>query len=67
MVEAVQDYRTSCGARGWEGVANIQKLLAIGREVGVPIIYTMCRCSVLPLKTLVNRSVSRASMASRVV
>jgi maleamate amidohydrolase len=40
IVESVQDYRTSCGERGWEGVANIQKLLAIGREVNVPIIYT---------------------------
>jgi nicotinamidase-related amidase len=40
IVESVQDYRTSCGARGWEGVANIQQLLAVGREVGVPIIYT---------------------------
>jgi maleamate amidohydrolase len=40
IVESVQDYRTSCGERGWEGVANIQKLLAIGREVSVPIIYT---------------------------
>ena len=40
IVESVQDYRTSCGARGWEGVGNIQKLLASGREVGVPIIYT---------------------------
>src|SRR5262249_23075347 len=29
-----------CGVRGWEGVANIQQLLAIGREVGGPIIYT---------------------------
>src|SRR2546427_13304818 len=28
IVESVQDYRTSCGERGWEGVANIQKLLA---------------------------------------
>src|SRR5215813_3963328 len=40
IVESVQDYRTSCGARGWEGVANIQKLLASGCEVGVLIIYT---------------------------
>ena len=40
IVESVQDYRTSCGARGWEGVANIQKLLTMGRKVGVPIIYT---------------------------
>jgi nicotinamidase-related amidase len=40
IVESVQDYRTSCGARGWEGVANIQKLLASGRAAHVPIIYT---------------------------
>jgi len=40
IVESVQDYRTSCGERGWEGVANIQKLLTMGRHVGVPIIYT---------------------------
>ena len=40
IVESVQDYRTSCGERGWEGVANIQKLLTMGRQVGVPIIFT---------------------------
>src|SRR5262245_6610942 len=40
IVASVQDYRTSCGERGWEGVANIQKLLTVGRQVGVPIIYT---------------------------
>jgi maleamate amidohydrolase len=40
IVASVQDYRTSCGERGWEGVANLQTLLAIGRQVGVPIIYT---------------------------
>jgi nicotinamidase-related amidase len=40
IVESVQDYRTSCGARGWEGVASIQRLLSSGRELGVPIIYT---------------------------
>jgi nicotinamidase-related amidase len=40
LVEAMQDYRTACGARGWEGVAHIQQLLAIGRAARVPIIYT---------------------------
>lgn len=29
IVASVQDYRTSCGARGWEGVANIQQLLTM--------------------------------------
>ena len=40
IVASVQDYRTSCGERGWEGVANLQTFLAVGRKVGVPIIYT---------------------------
>src|SRR2546426_11034487 len=42
IVESVQDYRTSCGARGWEGGANIQKLLAAGSEGSRAIIYTTC-------------------------
>ena len=40
IVESVKDYRTSCGERGWRGVANIQILLDSARERGVPIIYT---------------------------
>jgi nicotinamidase-related amidase len=40
IVASVQDYRTSCGERGWEGVANLQTFLATGRKMGVPIIYT---------------------------
>jgi nicotinamidase-related amidase len=55
IVESVQDYRTSCGARGWEGVANIQKLLTLGRAQHVPVIYT----------TGTTRSRRGASWASR--
>jgi nicotinamidase-related amidase len=40
IVASVQDYRTSCGERGWEGVANLQTFLATGRKMSVPIIYT---------------------------
>ena len=41
IVESVQDYRTSCGARGWEGGGQHPE--AAGDWAGdarVPIIYT---------------------------
>ncbi len=40
IVDSVKDYRTSCGERGWQGVANISALLEVARDAGVPIIYT---------------------------
>lgn len=40
IVDSVKDYRTSCGERGWRGVANIQMLLKTSRELGIPVIYT---------------------------
>lgn len=40
IVDAVKDYRTSCGERGWRGVANISALLEVARRSGVPIVYT---------------------------
>ena len=40
IVESVKDYRTSCGERGWEGVAHIQQLLTTARQVGATILYT---------------------------
>lgn len=40
IVDSVKDYRTSCGERGWRGVANIAALLKTARPAGGPIIYT---------------------------
>src|SRR5262249_22192571 len=40
IVDSVKDYRTSCGERGWRGVANIAALLNTARPAGVPIMYT---------------------------
>lgn len=40
IVESVADYRTSCGERGWAGVANIQVLLSGARASGIPVVYT---------------------------
>jgi nicotinamidase-related amidase len=40
IVDSVKDYRTSCGERGWRGVANIRMLLDVARQAGVPVIYT---------------------------
>jgi nicotinamidase-related amidase len=40
IIDSVKDYRTSCGERGWRGVANISILLESARDAGIPIIYT---------------------------
>lgn len=40
IVDSVKDYRTSCGERGWRGVANIRRLLEVARPARMPIIYT---------------------------
>ncbi len=40
IVDSVKDYHTSCGERGWRGVANIKILLETTRQAGIPIIYT---------------------------
>jgi nicotinamidase-related amidase len=40
IVDSVKDYRTSCGERGWRGVANISRLLDVARQSGVPVMYT---------------------------
>ncbi len=40
LLESVQEFSTSCGALGWEGVARIKELLLVAREHGVPVIYT---------------------------
>jgi nicotinamidase-related amidase len=40
IVDSVKDYRTSCGERGWRGVANISLLLEVARASGIPVMYT---------------------------
>ena len=40
IVDSVKDYRTSCGERGWRGVAYIKVLLETSRDLGIPTIYT---------------------------
>lgn len=39
-VEAVRDFPTACGDRGWRAVETIANLLAIARDVRVPVVYT---------------------------
>ncbi|HVP03922.1 MAG TPA: isochorismatase family protein [Solirubrobacteraceae bacterium] len=40
ILESVKRWRYSCGERGWEGIAHLQRLIAACREREVPIIYT---------------------------
>jgi nicotinamidase-related amidase len=55
IVDSVADYRTSCGERGWQGVANIAVLLEAARQQGAPVIYT----------TLINSDRHGARWAAR--
>lgn len=37
--ESIREFPTSCGEVGWKAVGNIQKLLALFREKGWPVLY----------------------------
>ena len=37
--EAVKEFRTACGQVGWDAVHNIEKVLALSRERGWPVLY----------------------------
>ena len=39
ILEAVKEFKTSCGEAGWAAVRVIEKLLAAGRPRGVPVLY----------------------------
>lgn len=40
ILEAIQQYRTAQGEVAWIAVKSIQKVLAVARQAGTPIIYT---------------------------
>ena len=40
ILESIETFSSSCGAVGWEALAQIKRLLALGRELGIPIIYS---------------------------
>lgn len=41
ILEAVKEYRTSCGERGWQAIDKIVPLLAMFRDKGWPVAYTV--------------------------
>jgi maleamate amidohydrolase len=40
VLEAIKEYRTSCGESGWVALANIKKLLDKCRTKNIPVIFT---------------------------
>lgn len=40
ILEAVEEYRTSCGEVGWAALAHIKRLLETCRYKNIPVIYT---------------------------
>src|SRR5581483_9593884 len=39
LVEAVKTWPGSCGLAGWRALPSIQRLLGLGRELGLPVIH----------------------------
>ncbi len=39
ILEAVEEFRTSCGEAGWDSIPYFQKLLQACRSNGIPVIY----------------------------
>jgi maleamate amidohydrolase len=39
LLEAIEEYPTSCGERGWQAVERIAALLAAFREMRLPVLY----------------------------
>lgn len=40
ILESIERWHFSCGERAWDGVAAIQRLLAVARQKRLPVIYT---------------------------
>ena len=40
VFEAIQEYRTSCGTAGTGAIAGMAKLLSVGRQAGIPVVFT---------------------------
>ena len=40
ILESIKRWRYSCGERGWEGVHELEKLIAVAREKQIPVVYT---------------------------
>jgi nicotinamidase-related amidase len=40
ILESIKRWRYSCGERGWEGVKQLERLIAAAREKQIPIVYT---------------------------
>lgn len=39
LLEAIKTWPGSCGLAGWEAVPHLQQLLALAREVGLPVVH----------------------------
>jgi maleamate amidohydrolase len=41
LLEAIKTWPLSCGLAGWNALPHIQKLLAVAREIGIPVIHVV--------------------------
>ena len=40
ILESIKTFRTSCGDVGWAVIPRLQALITLGRELGIPIVYS---------------------------
>jgi nicotinamidase-related amidase len=56
LLEAIEEYPTSCGERGWDALPQIRALLDAGRRAGVPVIYTRAADFLRPFAASTTKS-----------
>ena len=40
ILDSMQTFTTSCGEVAWQAVPRLQKLIAVAREAGIPVVYS---------------------------
>jgi maleamate amidohydrolase len=56
ILESIKTFRTSCGDVGWAVIPRLQALIALGRELGIPIVYSTTRTDQMRGAGWANRS-----------
>jgi len=56
LLEAIEEYPTSCGERGWDALPQIRALLDAGRRRGVPVVYTRAADFLRPFAASTTKS-----------
>jgi maleamate amidohydrolase len=56
LLEAIEEYPTSCGERGWDALPHIRTLLEAGRRASVPVVFTRAADFLRPFAASTTKS-----------